>query len=262
MKKNADKNRSFREFSVGDMVFLKLQPYIQASVAPRANHKLLFKYYGPFRVLAKISNTAYRLQLPEGSTVHPVFHVSLLRQALSRGTPVSHQLPHSTDGIAIPVKVLDRRWRKKANQTVEQVLIQWNSGDSAAATWEDHEELYTRFPLAPAWGQAVSKGRGVSGTVQEAHPTWSSDMSQAVNSSRPTKEIRVHPEDRAGPSRLTSSTSAQPGVTEEYKQGENTGKGIQLDHGESALCSHLSFSVSVFLIPFFRTRIRICIHIL
>lgn len=160
MKKNADKNRSLREFSVGYMVFLKLQPYIQASVAPRANHKLLFKYYGPFRVLAKISNTAYRLQLPKGSTVHPVFHVSLLRQALSRGTPVSHQLPHSTDGIAIPVKVLDRRWRKKANQTVEQVLIQWNSGDSAAATWEDHEELYTRFPLAPAWGQAVSKGRG------------------------------------------------------------------------------------------------------
>lgn len=34
MKKQADKNRTFREFQVGDMVFLKLQPYIQASVAP------------------------------------------------------------------------------------------------------------------------------------------------------------------------------------------------------------------------------------
>lgn len=79
MKKQADKNRTFRQFIVDDMVFLKLQPYIQASVAPRANHKLLFKYFGPFRVTAKVSDTAYRLALPEGSTIHPVFHVSLLR---------------------------------------------------------------------------------------------------------------------------------------------------------------------------------------
>jgi hypothetical protein len=34
MKKYADKNRPFCEFVVDDMVFLKLQPYIQASVAP------------------------------------------------------------------------------------------------------------------------------------------------------------------------------------------------------------------------------------
>jgi transposase InsO family protein len=44
MKEYADKNRTFRQFAVGDMVFLKLQPYIQSSVAPRASHKLLFKY--------------------------------------------------------------------------------------------------------------------------------------------------------------------------------------------------------------------------
>jgi hypothetical protein len=160
MKKNADKNRTFREFKENDQVFLKLQPYIQASVANRANHKLSFRYYGPFKVLAKISDTAYRLQLPEGSTVHPVFHVSLLKQFLQTGTPIMTALPHDTNMVAVPVKILDRRWRKKANRTVEQVLVQWSSGDAGSATWEDKEELQGRFPAAPAWGQAGAKARG------------------------------------------------------------------------------------------------------
>ena len=40
MKKQVDKGRSERNFAVGDMVFLKLQPYVQSSVAARANQKL------------------------------------------------------------------------------------------------------------------------------------------------------------------------------------------------------------------------------
>jgi hypothetical protein len=34
MKKQADKKRLEREFSVGNMVYMKLQPYIQSSVMP------------------------------------------------------------------------------------------------------------------------------------------------------------------------------------------------------------------------------------
>lgn len=47
MKQQADKGRIEREFSVGDLVYVKLQPYVQTSVATRANHKLSFKYFGP-----------------------------------------------------------------------------------------------------------------------------------------------------------------------------------------------------------------------
>uniref|UniRef100_A0A453DEU0 Integrase catalytic domain-containing protein n=1 Tax=Aegilops tauschii subsp. strangulata TaxID=200361 RepID=A0A453DEU0_AEGTS len=82
MKHQADKKRSFRTFTVGESVFLRLQPYIQSSVAPRANHKLSYKYYGPFTIIDKINDVAYKLQLPPQATVHPVFHVSLLRRAL------------------------------------------------------------------------------------------------------------------------------------------------------------------------------------
>lgn len=88
MKAYADKNRSFREFKEGDWVYLKLQPYVQSSVARRANHKLSFRYYGPYQVLEKVGTVAYKLKLPSDCHIHPVVHVSQLRAAVGFCPPV------------------------------------------------------------------------------------------------------------------------------------------------------------------------------
>jgi hypothetical protein len=48
MKTQADKHRSEVQFSVGDQVFLKLQPYVQSSLAHMAHQKLSFMYFGPY----------------------------------------------------------------------------------------------------------------------------------------------------------------------------------------------------------------------
>jgi hypothetical protein len=56
MKKQADKSRSERSFKVGDEVFLKLQPYVQSSLAPRSN--LSFKYFGLYKIIAKVGQVA------------------------------------------------------------------------------------------------------------------------------------------------------------------------------------------------------------
>jgi hypothetical protein len=43
----ANKKRSERIFTVGEWVYLKLQPYKQQTVSRRTSHKLAAKYYGP-----------------------------------------------------------------------------------------------------------------------------------------------------------------------------------------------------------------------
>ena len=81
MKVQADKRRSDHQFNIGDYVYLKLQPYVQTSLAPCAHQKLSFRYFGPFKMVDKIGSVAYKLELPESSSVHPVLHVSLLKSA-------------------------------------------------------------------------------------------------------------------------------------------------------------------------------------
>lgn len=78
MKDKADHKRSDREFQEGDWVYLKLQPYPQSLVVARANHKLTFWYFGPFYVLRRVGEVAYKLTLPEHVKIHPVIHVSQL----------------------------------------------------------------------------------------------------------------------------------------------------------------------------------------
>jgi hypothetical protein len=81
MKHQVDKSRSEHSFVEGDLVFLKLQPYVQTSLARKANNKLSFKFFGPFKILQKIGQVAFKLDLPPQAVVNPVFHVSQLKSS-------------------------------------------------------------------------------------------------------------------------------------------------------------------------------------
>lgn len=92
MKAQADKNRTEREFEEGDSVFLKLQPYVQSSIASRDHQKLSFRFYGPFKILQRIGKVAYRLDLPADAKIHRVVHVSQLKKQVPPAVVVSSDL--------------------------------------------------------------------------------------------------------------------------------------------------------------------------
>lgn len=121
MKHFADKHRTERAFQVGDWVFLKLQPYKQQTVAIRRSLKLTAKYFGPFQIIAKVGVVAYRLQLPDGARIHPVFHVSLLKRKIGEAQDIDPTLPawDSSDQCLLqPERVLKRRATMRNSQVV------------------------------------------------------------------------------------------------------------------------------------------------
>lgn len=144
---SANKKRSDIEFQVGDLVYLKLRPYRQVSVAIRRNEKLSPRYFGPYLILSRIGNTAYKLQLPEQSAIHPVFHVSQLKKAVSPHTRVqeiplilSSELEWNTE----PEELLGIR---RSNSLGEpEALVKWKGLPIFEASWEPLNRLASQYP--------------------------------------------------------------------------------------------------------------------
>jgi hypothetical protein len=75
----ADKNRTHREFKVGDHVFLKVKSN-RSSLKLGSCAKLATKFCGPFEILERIGLISYMIPLSASMSIHNVFHVSLLKK--------------------------------------------------------------------------------------------------------------------------------------------------------------------------------------
>lgn len=114
----------------------------------RIHAKLAARYYGPYPVVARIGAVAYKPKLPEGSRVHPVFHVSLLKKAVGNYQE-EEKLPEleGDKGVIIePEAVIAQRIIQVQGEKVNQVLIHWKGQRVEEATWEDTLIMRSQFP--------------------------------------------------------------------------------------------------------------------
>ena len=79
-KSYAEMKRKGIRYEIGEKVFLKVSPWKKV-VRFGKNGKLSPKFIGPYEVIEKVGQVAYRLALPPNlEKIYNVFHVSMLRR--------------------------------------------------------------------------------------------------------------------------------------------------------------------------------------
>lgn len=148
MKHLEDKRRSDRYFEVGDLMYLKLQPFKQHLLRKMRNQKLSPKFYDPYPIEAKFRQVAYRLKLPEGTRIHSTFHVPQLKKHVGSAIHSPTLLPVGTDGSILKelARILDRRMAQEGNQAIAKVLVEWADRFHEDSTWEVWTEFQKQYP--------------------------------------------------------------------------------------------------------------------
>ncbi|KAL0533674.1 hypothetical protein IC582_027715 [Cucumis melo] len=149
-KSYADGRRKDLEFEVRDMVFLKVAP-MKGVLRFEKKGKLSPRFVGPFEILERIGPVAYRLALPPSlSTVHDVFHVSMLRKYVADPTHVVDfeplQISENLSYEEQPVEIFAREVKKLRSREISLVKVLWPNHGVEEATWEREEDMRAQHP--------------------------------------------------------------------------------------------------------------------
>jgi hypothetical protein len=109
--------------------------------------KLKPKFYGPYRVIRRIGEVAYELEIPEGSKIHNIFHVSFLKKAVGQHISISQELPPLDEEGQLELvseEVLEKREHRLRSMIIKECLVRWRGLPVEDATWEGEHILQHR----------------------------------------------------------------------------------------------------------------------
>ncbi|GJW62057.1 putative reverse transcriptase domain-containing protein [Tanacetum coccineum] len=184
-KSYADLKRKPMEFQVGDKVMLKVSPW-KGVVRFGKRGKLNPRYVGPFKVLEKVGEVAYKLELPEElSRVHNTFHVSNLKKCHA-DEPLAVPLDglHLDDKLHFveePLEIVGREVKRLKRSRIPLVKVRWNSKRGPEFTWEREDQFKKKYPhlfakAAPSSSAAQSIGIDIPVRVISYH--WANELTR------------------------------------------------------------------------------------
>jgi hypothetical protein len=144
-----NRNRRDLSFAVGDKVLLSTDG-LTLPVSPKYTEK----YIGPLTVLEVRGCDNYKLELPPGTRIHPVFHVSKLHRYKEPATDSLQQTlwrpspDHAFDGeefFAVD-DIVSHRFRRTRKSCRKEYLIKWQGYGASDMTWEPADRLLTDAP--------------------------------------------------------------------------------------------------------------------
>ena len=97
---------------------------------------------GPFTVNKVVSPVAYRLDLPQGWKIHPIFHVSHLKRYLQSEEFVREVEPPPPELVeGTPGYEVEGILRHKGKGARRRYLVLWKGYPLEEATWEPERHL-------------------------------------------------------------------------------------------------------------------------
>lgn len=140
-KQAYDSHRQDASFAVGQSVLLSTK---NIALKTPGVKKLLPKFIGPFPIEAKIGELAYKLTLPPGYRIHPVFHVSLLKPYHCKGNyqpPPPAFLDDDGNAYWTVHDVIEHRDRRVGRKPVRDFLVKWEGFGPEHNSWEPEANL-------------------------------------------------------------------------------------------------------------------------
>ncbi|KAJ4786652.1 polyprotein [Rhynchospora pubera] len=164
MKTGYDRSHRDVSYSVGQWVLLRLNHRIAVGICHKANAKLAPRFYGPYKIVDRVGEVAYRLELPANARIHDVFHVSFLKPF--SGTPPATllPLPPMQNGHVIREPSAVTNIRQQGNHI--EVLVEWKNHDKSDASWEEFSWFKDQFPTFQLEDELLSQ---VGGSVTNSH---------------------------------------------------------------------------------------------
>nr|GEV54969.1 putative reverse transcriptase domain-containing protein [Tanacetum cinerariifolium] len=130
-KSYADLKRKPMHLQVGDRVMLKVSPW-KGVVRFGKWGKLNPRYIRPFKVLSKVGDVGYRLELPQQlSRLHNMFHMSNMKKCLfdeSLAIPLDELcIDDKLYFVEEPVKIMDREIKQLKRSRITIIKVRCNS---------------------------------------------------------------------------------------------------------------------------------------